>query len=339
MSHSPELFAGATDAAPAHSPQVTWAARQGSVLQHTGLPLVGASGLNLMRGCVHRCAFCSVRASPNYSNDEVVLYSDLAERLAEELRTHRKPRAVFISPATDPFPPLDAVQQSAAAAVEVLAQHHVEAWLMTRGLIRRPALDALTAHRRWVKVTIALTTQDRILNRRLEPGTAPPRLRLRQIKRLRERGVAVQAALDPLIPGVTDTRENLVAVLAALAAVGVRHVTASYMFLREGVADSLSAALEPLALAEAVLEQYRNGPVLSAPGLAPARYLPRGRRQRGYATLMALAADYGIGVGVSRTTNPDFGAAPAGASTGQTAEPRRRLLPLFMAAARPLVRV
>jgi hypothetical protein len=79
--------------------------------------------------------------------------------------------------------------------------------------------------------------------------------------------------------------------------------------------------------------------VLSAPGLPPARYLPRGRRQRGYATLMALAADYGIGVGVSRTTNPDFGAAPSGASAGQSPEPRRRLLPLFMAAARPLVRV
>jgi hypothetical protein len=66
-----------------------------------------------------------------------------------------------------------------------------------------------------------------------------------------------------------------------------------------------------------VLQPYRAGSILTAPGLAAARYLPRGYRQRGYATLMALAANHGISVTISRLTNPDFNAPKQHAATDQ----------------------
>jgi DNA repair photolyase len=301
--------------------------RRGAVLNDT--PLAhgpGVRGLNLIRGCVHRCAFCSVRGSPHYGGDgEVQLYTNTAGRLAAELDAcQRRPHAVHVSPATDPFPPMAAVQEEAARVVEALASSGVEAWLMTRGHIRPAALAVLAAHREKVKVTVPITTCDRALQRALEPLTASPRLRLRQIARLRRLGVRVQVALDPLIPGVTDTRENLAELLAALARAGVRQVTAGYLFLRDGIADNLRAALERHGLAPTALAQFVGGPMLSAPGLAPARYLPRSRRQRGYAALMALAAGHGITVTVSVLTNPDF-TPPRPAA----AQPRPRLFPLF----------
>ena len=82
-------------------------------------------------------------------------------------------------------------------------------------------------------------------------------------------------ALDPLVPGLTDTRANLSALLAELATVGVRQVTAGYLFLREGSADNLARALAASGLGEVVLEEFRGGPVLTAPGMVAARYLPR----------------------------------------------------------------
>ncbi|MCI0460304.1 MAG: hypothetical protein L0Z62_25405, partial [Gemmataceae bacterium] len=86
-------------------------------------------GLNLARGCAHRCAFCSARAYLSYPGDELLeLYSNTAERLEAELaRRRHQPRAVYISPSTDPFPPLAEVQQETARVVEVLAAHGVEA--------------------------------------------------------------------------------------------------------------------------------------------------------------------------------------------------------------------
>src|SRR5262249_51791299 len=153
-------------------------------------------------------------------------------------------------------------------------------------------------HREHVRVTVPLTTCDRRLQRTLEPWTAPPRLRLRQVAALRRLGVPVQAALDPLLPGLTDTRDNLTAVLTALAGRGTRHVPASSPCRREGIAGSMTAAWAPHGLAPTLLAEFAGGPVLTAPGLAGARYLPRARRQRGYAALMGLAAEHGITVSV-----------------------------------------
>jgi DNA repair photolyase len=266
------------------------------------------ASLNLTRGCVHRCGFCSVRAYPSYPGDEVIyLYTDTVERLADELNHSRKrPDHVYVSPSTDPFPPLAGIQAETERVVVTLAELGVEAWLMTRGFIRPQTLRTLATHRDYVRITVGLTTLDRKLQRRLEPLAAPPRLRIRQVSQLRELGISVQVALEPLIPGLTDTRANLTPLLAALAKAGVRHISAGYLFLRAGIRENLLRLLEPFGLAGKVFEAFAAGPVLPSGPIAPARYLPKARRQRGYAALMALAAEFGITVSVSRPTNPDF---------------------------------
>jgi DNA repair photolyase len=173
-----------------------------------------------------------------------------------------------------------------------------------------------------------LTTLDRGLQRALEPLAAPPRLRLRQVRELKKRELSVQIALEPLIPGITDTRENLTPLLDALANLSVRRISVGYMFLRPGIRANLLAALERCGIADTITEEFSSGPILAAPGLSSARYLSRSRRQRGYAAIMALAAERGIAVGISSMTNPDLptarGVAPASSS-------RQRSLPFFAA--------
>jgi DNA repair photolyase len=308
-----------------------WVERPGAALRPTPQAGDDVLGLNLTRGCVHRCGFCSVRAAPSYPGDDFVyLYADTAEQLATELAArHRRPRAVLLCPAADPFPPVVEVQAEAGRAVEVIAKHGVEAWLMTRGLIRPAVRELLAVYRRHVRVTVPFVTVRRDWQRLLEPWAAPPRLRLRQLSTLRELGIAAQVTLEPLLPELTDTPENLDSLLRALAAAGVRHVTAGYAFVREGIAENLRKDLDRHGWAEPVLAAYEGGPVLTAAGLAPARYLPRPRRQRGYAALMALAATHGISVSVSRLTNPDF-AVP---SDPGPPRPRQRLLSLFLQSA------
>jgi DNA repair photolyase len=317
---------------PAHqgSIKAVWIERQGSLLHPTPLGEKGeVLSVNLTRGCMHRCAFCSVRAAPNYSGQlPLQIYSETPDRLAQELASRRhKPRAVYISPSTDPFPPHLDLQTETIRVVRVLAGFGVQAWLMTRGFIRPAMMDALSALREHVKITVGMTTLDRRLQRALEPLTASPRLRLRQIGQLRERGINVQVAIEPLIPGLTDTRDNLDAVLDALSDLGIRQVSASYLFLRPAIRDNLVEALLQNGLADTVTEAFAAGPLLNSPGLAAARYLPRGRRQHGYAALMALAAARGISVGITAMTNPDFPSARA-----PLPEPtsRQRLLPLFL---------
>jgi DNA repair photolyase len=235
---------------------------------------------------------------------------DAALRVREELRElPRKPRAVFISPNSDPFPPLNDVQTESARLVEVLAEQGVESWLMTRGHIRPAAHAILAANAVRVKVTVALTTLDRPLQRLLEPLTASPQSRLRLLRDLRQAGIGCQAAVEPLIPGLTDTRDNLVPLLEALADVGVRRITVGYLFVRPRIENTLRELLEPHGLDGLALDEFKRGPILGGRTSA-ARYLPRGRRQHGYAAVMAMAANVGISVGVNPLSNPDFVPAP-----------------------------
>src|SRR5262249_53766120 len=94
-------------------PRVERKVRNGSVLHASPMGHNGeVLSLNLAMGCAHRCGFCSARAYPTYPGDEVVyLYTNTPERLAAELASRRqRPRAVYVSPSTDPFPPLAKVQ-------------------------------------------------------------------------------------------------------------------------------------------------------------------------------------------------------------------------------------
>jgi DNA repair photolyase len=260
-----------------------------------------------LQGCVHRCGFCTARSS---GRDVIRMVADAAVRVSEELlELPRLPRAVFISPNSDPFPPINEIQAETVRLVEVLAQEGIDSLLMTRGYIRPAAKAVLAAHAKRVKVTVALMTMDRSLQRMLEPLTASPSLRLRMLRDLRRAGIACQVALEPLIPGVTDTRENLLPLLEALADADVRHVTVGYLFLRGRIEQTLQELLEPHGLDGLALDEFEGAPVLSGRANAT-RYLPRGRRQHGYAAVMALAAGFGISVGINPLSNPDFTPGP-----------------------------
>lgn len=264
--------------------------------------------LNHVSGCPHRCTFCYVRGYPGYEGDEVIyLYTNAAELVRSELKERRRlPKAVYLCPSTEPFPPFNEIQAETCRILEALAEFGVQAWFMTRGFIRPAALEMLQRHRKLVQVTFALTAFDEKVRRILEPLAAPTRLRLRQLKELRELGIATQASIEPLIPGLTDTRENLAPLLDALAAIGLDRISTSYLYLRPGIQQNLQIDLAPLGWAEPIVESFAQGPILPMGRIAAARHLPRADRQRGYARLMALAAERGIKVSVSGLTNPDF---------------------------------
>jgi DNA repair photolyase len=321
-------------AAPSSSPRLVWVTRTGAALQPGGMTDSGeVLTLDLLQGCMQRCVFCSAGRHDG-SEDAVKAFTGTAEQVAWELAGGRqRPRAVFLSPTTDPFPPVQEVQTETVRVVEVLARQGIDVWLMTRGHIWPFAQKALAAHADRVRVTVGLTTLDRQLQRILEPLAAPPSLRLEQLADLQRSGVAVRAALEPLIPTVTDTRTNLLAVLEALATVGVRQVTAGFLFLRPRLEAGLLRALEPHGWADLVQEAYAGGPVLQGEGAVPTRYLPKVYRERAYNLLLKLASALGINVTVSAATNPDF--TPSQAVVRET---RPSLLSLFLAAGRRLAR-
>jgi len=228
------------------------------------------------------------------------LFVEAEDWLAAEMeRVSAAPRVILIDAAIA-RPGIDL-----ARIIATLARHRIVAWLSTSVPLAADVVEALAKHEEFTRVTVVLPTLDADASKAIEPERALPVERLALITSLVEQGIAVDVALEPLLPGLTDTPDQLQVLLQTLTSLGISHVTAGYLVLHEGEAERLQAALQPPETAETVLAAYEDGIVLRD-RRATARYLPKTRRQRGYATLIAQGAALGIEVRVSGLSNPDF---------------------------------
>jgi len=215
-------------------------------------------------------------------------------------------QTVFLSPRFDPLPPCREVQQAVAEWLHLCARLGLSCWLQTRGVILPVLWHALRELADCVRVTLAMSTMDVALSRALEPGAAPPELRWRQWERLRQLGVAVQVTLAPLVPGLTDTAENLEPLLAAMAVHGVSRATVGYLLLDPLAELGRHRRVKPSHWARPLEELYLSGQLRRWGPDRLARSLPYRERQRRYARVVSLASQFGIELRPNTLADPDF---------------------------------
>ena len=204
--------------------------------------------LNPYMGCVHRCTFCYVRAfelradrpaDARYGTS-IRVKVNVAEVLHRELRrTSWQRECVAIGAATDPYQPAEGRYRITRACLETLAGAANPFSLITRGPLIVRDVDVLVeaARRADVSVTFSVPTLDEAVWRRTEPGTAPPRQRLRALSRLVDAGVRTSVGLAPILPGISDAPEQLSAVVRAAREAGACGVWASTLHLKPGTRE------------------------------------------------------------------------------------------------------
>jgi DNA repair photolyase len=218
----------------------------------SGMPF--AWSLNPYMGCVHRCTFCYVRGFERRADrpaGEDYGYSirvkiNVADRLRRDLaRRSWRHEAVAIGTATDPYQPAEGRYRLTRACIEALATAGNPFTIVTRGplIVRDVDVLAEAARRTEVGVSISVPTLDSDAWRATEPGTAPPAQRLRALARLREAGIDAGVAVAPLLPGITDSPEQLRAVVTAARRAGATHVWAGVVNLRPGTREYFLARL------------------------------------------------------------------------------------------------
>ncbi|MFL5339424.1 MAG: SPL family radical SAM protein [Gemmataceae bacterium] len=257
--------------------------------------------LEIVRGCSFGIVYMAGEREP------VSLAEGAAEQLDKELAYRReKPRVVQLGRHSDPLQPLPDVQAEVGRVVEVLARRGVVAWLCTRGMALPALREILIEQRRLVRVSVSLLTLEQDVQRVVEPNAPTTEQRLRQLADFRRLQIPVEVNLDPLLPGLTDTRASLEPMLERLADLGVERVTAGYLVLRPGVKECIRQVLEPAGWSELVVSAYFDGQALRDGPNPPAVFLSKFKRQRGYASLMSLAAGFGLEARLSGAANPDF---------------------------------
>jgi DNA repair photolyase len=214
-----------------------------------------AWSLNPYMGCVHRCTFCYVRAfeqraerpSDDRYGSSIRVKTNIAEVLRRELaRPSWQRDPVVIGAATDPYQPAEGRYRLTRACIEALAASATPIQLITRGpmIVRDVDVLAAAAKRAKVQVMFSIPTIDPEIWRRTEPGTAPPRQRLRALTQLVDAGIKVGVGMAPILPGISDKPELLADVVRAAREAGATSIWANVLHLRPGTKEHFLAALE-----------------------------------------------------------------------------------------------
>ena len=150
---------------------------------------------------------------------------------------------IAIGTATDPYQPAEGRYRLTRRCLEVLAAVANPFTIVTRGPLIVRDVDVLAAASRRAHVTVSFSvpTLDEDVWRRTEPNTAPPRQRLRALSTLRDAGIDAGVAVAPVLPGISDGRQQLADVVRAARDAGATHVWASVVNLRPGTREHFLA--------------------------------------------------------------------------------------------------
>ena len=204
--------------------------------------------LNPYMGCVHRCTFCYVRAfeqradrpSDHRYGTSIRVKTNIASVLREHLaRRSWAGEPIAIGAATDPYQPAEGRYRLTRACLEALRDASNPFSIITRGplIVRDAELLAEASRRADVSVTFSVPTVDDDVWRTTEPGTAPPRQRLRALKTLVDAGVRASVGMAPLLPGLSDGSEQIERVIAAAREAGACGIWANLLYLKPGTRE------------------------------------------------------------------------------------------------------
>jgi DNA repair photolyase len=204
--------------------------------------------LNPYTGCVHRCTFCFVRAFEKRADrpfddrygTSIRVKANLVDVLRRELARPRwAHEQVVIGTATDPYQPAEGRYRLTRRSIEALAEVRNPLSIITRGPLIVRDIDVLVeaARRAPVSVTFSVPTLDPEILATTEPGTAPPRQRLRALTALVDAGIEASVGMAPILPGLSDRPELLADVVKAARDAGATAIWTNVLYLRPGTRE------------------------------------------------------------------------------------------------------
>jgi DNA repair photolyase len=192
-----------------------------TILNRSGL---SDYSLNCYTGCAHRCVYCYARFMQRFHPHEepwgsfIDVKANAVEALKRQLRRAR-PGSVFVSSACDGWQPIEAERRLTRRCCELLLERGFRLSLLTKSELILRDFDVF--RKGSVRVGITLTTLDDRLRESWEPGAAGVERRCRVIEEARRAGLETSVMFGPLLPFLSDSQEDIDALLKLAAELGV----------------------------------------------------------------------------------------------------------------------
>lgn len=213
--------------------------------------LSSSNGINLYRGCLHGCIYCDSRSrcyQMDHVFEDIEVKENAPQLLEQALRSRRKPCMIGTGSMTDPYIPIEEELGLTRRCLELIEKYGFGAIVLTKSDRVLRDLDILRRinDRTKAVVQMTLTTYDESLCRILEPNVSTTRARFEALLRFRDAGIPTVVWLDPILPFLNDTRENLEGILDYCIRARVKGIICFSMglTLREGSREYFYSRLD-----------------------------------------------------------------------------------------------
>lgn len=191
--------------------------------------------LNVYQGCQHRCGYCyaTYEWSPEFY-DKIYAKSNAPELLENEIRKWRSGtiEPVMISSATDSYQPAELKFELTRKCVNILQKYNIPYYVFTKSSLIYRDLELHERYKDNCFIVWSITTCNENIRRCLEPGTPPASIMFKIIRNFANRGVRCAVNIDPIVPLITDSFENINTIITNCRAAGVKNVFGAFLRIR-----------------------------------------------------------------------------------------------------------
>lgn len=210
--------------------------------------------INAYRGCSHACRYCFARPTHEYLglnagedfDRKIVVKINAVEVLRRELADPRWQREhVAMGTNTDPYQRAEAKFRLTRGVIAALVAAQTPFSVLTKSPLVTRDLDLIAPAARQldVSVTFSVPTVDEHAWRISEPGTPHPLRRVDAMRAMVAAGVRTGALMAPILPGISDRRDQIEATVAAIESAGAPVLHAHPVYLRGSTREHFMAWL------------------------------------------------------------------------------------------------
>jgi len=174
--------------------------------------------MNVYRGCTHGCIYCDSRSKcykMEHDFEDIEVKVNAPELLENALRKKRKKCMIGTGSMCDPYMHIETELNHTRKCLEIIDRYGFGLSIQTKSDRILRDLDLLKSINNKSKcvVQMTMTTYDENLCKLIEPAVCTTKKRYEVLKKMRDNGIPTIVWLDPILPFINDTEENLKGIL------------------------------------------------------------------------------------------------------------------------------
>lgn len=172
------------------------------------------NGMNIYRGCQHNCIYCDSRSECyciKHDFEDIEVKENAPNLLEKALRGKRKKCMIGTGAMSDPYIPLENELKLTRQCLEIIDRYGFGVTVLTKsaGVLRDLDLYKSINTKSKAVIQMTLTTADEKLCKIIEPNVSSTKERVNALKTFRDFNIPTVVWLDPFLPFINDTEENI----------------------------------------------------------------------------------------------------------------------------------